>query len=54
MAVEDANGNIETGDHATTVTLAIGINPGGGTLTGGSATDGGRPVSPRSRASPST
>ena len=38
VAVEDANGNIETGDHTTTVSLAIGINPGGGTLIGGSAT----------------
>ena len=37
VAVEDANGNVETGDHTTTVSLAIGINPGGGTLTGGSA-----------------
>ena len=37
VAVEDASGNIETGDNATQVTLAIGTNPGGGTLTGGSA-----------------
>ena len=37
VAVEDANGNAETGDNATQVTLAIGTNPGGGTLTGGSA-----------------
>ena len=37
VAVEDANGNVETGDNATKVTLAIGTNPGGGTLTGGSA-----------------
>ena len=37
VAVEDANGNVETGDHSTTVSLAIGTNPGGGTLTGGSA-----------------
>ena len=37
VAVEDANGNVETGDHTTTVSLAIGTNPGGGTLTGGSA-----------------
>ena len=35
VAVEDANGNIETGDNATTVALAIGTNPSGGTLTGG-------------------
>jgi len=38
MAVEDANGNIETGDNLTTVSLAIGNNPGGGTLGGGAAT----------------
>ena len=37
VAVEDANGNIETGDHTTTVGLAIGTNPSGGTLSGGSA-----------------
>ena len=37
VAVEDANGNVETSDNATTVSLAIGTNPGGGTLTGGSA-----------------
>ena len=37
VAVEDANGNVETTDNATTVSLAIGTNPGGGTLTGGSA-----------------
>ena len=37
VAVEDANGNVETADNATTVSLAIGTNPGGGTLTGGSA-----------------
>ena len=37
VAIEDANGNVETSDNATTVTLAIGTNPGGGTLTGGSA-----------------
>ena len=37
MAVEDANGNVETSDNATTVSLAIGTNPGGGTLTGGTA-----------------
>ena len=37
VAVEDANGNVETGDHTTSVSLAIGINPSGGTLTGGSA-----------------
>ena len=37
VAVEDANGNVETTDNATTVSLAIGTNAGGGTLTGGSA-----------------
>ena len=37
VAVEDANGNLETTDNATTVSLAIGTNPAGGTLTGGSA-----------------
>ena len=35
VAVEDANGNVETGDNTTLVSLAIGTNPGGGTLTGG-------------------
>ena len=34
VAVEDANGNIETGDNSTMVTLAIGTNPGSGTLSG--------------------
>lgn len=33
--IEDANGNIVTTDNTTQVTLAIGTNPGGGTLTGG-------------------
>ncbi len=37
VAVEDANGNIETSDNATKVSLAIGTNPAGGTLSGGSA-----------------
>ena len=37
VAVEDANGNVETTDNATTVSLAIGTNPAGGALTGGSA-----------------
>ena len=37
VAVEDASGNIETSDNATLVSLAIGTNPGGGTLGGGSA-----------------
>jgi hypothetical protein len=35
VAVEDANGNIETTDNATQVSLAIGTNPASGTLTGG-------------------
>ena len=38
VAVEDANGNVETADGTTQVTLAIGTNPGGGTLGGGAAT----------------
>ncbi len=38
VAVEDANGNVETGDSSTQISLAIGTNPGGGTLSGGSAT----------------
>jgi outer membrane protein assembly factor BamB len=37
VAVEDANGNVETADNATQVSLAIGTNPAGGTLSGGSA-----------------
>ena len=37
VAVEDANGNVETGDGSTTIGLTIGTNPGGGTLTGGTA-----------------
>jgi outer membrane protein assembly factor BamB len=37
VAVEDASGNVETGDNATQVSLAIGTNPSGGTLTGGAA-----------------
>jgi outer membrane protein assembly factor BamB len=37
VAVEDANGNIETSDNATQVSLAIGTNPASGTLSGGSA-----------------
>ena len=37
VAVEDAEGNVETGDNTTQVSLAIGTNPGNGTLTGGSA-----------------
>ncbi|HEY1443479.1 MAG TPA: hypothetical protein VGF51_01170, partial [Acidimicrobiales bacterium] len=38
VAVEDADGNVETNDNTTKVTLAIGTNPGGGTLSGGPAT----------------
>ena len=34
VAVEDAGGNVETGDNATTITLAIGTNPSSGTLSG--------------------
>ena len=37
VAVEDANGNIETSDNATQVSLAIATNPAGGTLSGGTA-----------------
>ena len=37
MAVEDANGVIVSSDHTTQVSLAIGTNPAGGTLSGGSA-----------------
>jgi len=37
VAVDDAYGNLETGDNATQVTLTIGTNPGGGALSGGSA-----------------
>ena len=37
VAVEDANGNVQTSDNSTTVSLAIGTNPSGGTLSGGSA-----------------
>ena len=37
VAVEDANGNIETSDNATQVSLAIGTNPASGTLSGGAA-----------------
>jgi hypothetical protein len=34
VAVEDGSGNVETGDNSTVVTLAIGTNPGSGTLSG--------------------
>ena len=37
VAVEDSNGNVVTTNNTTTVSLAIGTNPGSGTLTGGSA-----------------
>ena len=37
VRIEDANGNLVTTDNTTTVTLAIGTNPGSGTLTGGGA-----------------
>jgi hypothetical protein len=37
VAVEDANGNVETSGNATTVSLAIGTNPAGGTLSGEAA-----------------
>ena len=37
VAVEDASGNVETSDNATQVSLALGANPGAGTLSGGSA-----------------
>ena len=37
VAVEDANGNVETSDNATQVSLAIGTNPSGGMLSGGAA-----------------
>jgi hypothetical protein len=33
VSVEDTYGNVETSDNSTTVTLAIGANPGGSTLT---------------------
>ena len=53
VAVEDANGNVETTDNATTVSLAIGTNPAGGTLTGGSAATVSAGIA-NSRGSPST
>jgi hypothetical protein len=34
VAVVDQFGNIETGDNSDTVTLSLGTNPGGGTLSG--------------------
>jgi hypothetical protein len=34
VSVRDAYGNLVTSDNSTTVTLAIGANPGGGTLSG--------------------
>ena len=38
VAVEDANGNVETVDNSTKVTLALGANPGSGTLSNAAAT----------------
>ncbi|HLM95415.1 MAG TPA: hypothetical protein VK283_03820, partial [Acidimicrobiales bacterium] len=38
VALEDTNGNVETGDSSSTISLSIGTNPGGGTLGGASAT----------------
>ena len=35
VAVEDASGNVETGDSTTTVSLSFGTNPGHAVLTGG-------------------
>jgi hypothetical protein len=32
VAVEDADGNVVTGDSGTSITLSLGTNPGGGTL----------------------
>jgi outer membrane protein assembly factor BamB len=37
VAVEDANGNIETSDNTDQVSLALGTNTAGGTLSGGAA-----------------
>ena len=34
VSVEDSYGNLEAGDNTTTVTVALGSNPGSGTLTG--------------------
>jgi hypothetical protein len=34
VAVVDQFGNVETGDNTDTITLSIGVNPGGGTLSG--------------------
>jgi hypothetical protein len=34
VEVVDAFGNVETGDNSDTITLSIGANPGGGTLSG--------------------
>src|SRR5262249_34533151 len=34
VEVVDAFGNVETGDNSDTITLSIGTNPSGGTLTG--------------------
>ena len=53
VAVEDANGNIESSDNATQVSLAIGTNPASGTLSGARPSRWPR-ASPPSRAYPST
>jgi hypothetical protein len=34
VEVVDAFGNVETGDDSDTITLSLGVNPGGGTLSG--------------------
>jgi hypothetical protein len=34
VAVVDQYGNVETGDNIDVVTLSLGMNPGGGTLSG--------------------
>jgi hypothetical protein len=34
VAVVDAYGNVENGDNTDVVTLSLGVNPGGGTLSG--------------------
>ena len=38
VAIEDALGNVVTTDNSTSITLTIGTNPGGGTLSGGGST----------------
>src|SRR5581483_420525 len=34
VSIEDSYGNVVTADNSTTVTVAIGFNPGGGVLSG--------------------